>query len=200
MPNKNQNITNIDAILGTCVASVGMESFILTKGAGSQDDIDARCALIMQTVESGSMPDYEKQKYKERIARFKAGIGTITIFAPTDVQQTSIRTRVDDAVCAVRSANEEGIVAGGGGGRGPPRAADEAPAHEHDRLQLLDGKRSRPHQGRHSRPDQGRAALCGERGLRCRRTPTHTRHECPAPEGRYGRAVPHSERTGVACA
>ena len=114
MPNKNQNITNIDAILGTCVASVGMESFILTKGAGSQDDIDARCALIMQTVESGSMPDYEKQKYKERIARFKAGIGTITIFAPTDVQQTSIRTRVDDAVCAVRSANEEGIVAGGG--------------------------------------------------------------------------------------
>lgn len=105
---------NANSILGSCTAVVTRDSFSLTNGHGSQAEIDARIALIEETIERGGLNEYDKQKYKERIARFKAGIGTITIFAPTDVQQHSVGTRVDDAVCAVRSANEEGIVAGGG--------------------------------------------------------------------------------------
>ena len=114
MPTKNQKIGDIDAILGSCTADITMEAFSLTNGRGMQVEIASRIALIEQLMEQGGLNEYEKQKYRERIARFKAGIGTITISAPTEVQQQSIRTRVDDAVCAVRSANEEGIVAGGG--------------------------------------------------------------------------------------
>lgn len=114
MPSKNNNIPIIDSILGSCTAMVMRDSFSLTAGRGAQKEIDARIALIEETLKNGGLTDYDKQKYRERIARFKAGIGTITISAPTEVQQQSIRTRVDDAVCAIRSANEEGIVPGGG--------------------------------------------------------------------------------------
>lgn len=114
MPQRNSNITNINSILGSCTAIVGQQNFSLTAGKGTAEDITARTSFIQQAIEGGGLDDYNKQKYLERIARFKAGIGTITIIAPTEPQQQSLRTRVDDAVCAVRSANEEGIVAGGG--------------------------------------------------------------------------------------
>ena len=114
MPSRHNAITNIDSILGSCTASIGAASFSLTRGIGGEEAVNTRVSLIETLMESGGLNDYEKQKCKERIARFRAGIGTITIYAPTFVQQESIRTRVDDAVSAIRSANEEGVVAGGG--------------------------------------------------------------------------------------
>ncbi len=60
----------------------------------------------------------EKKQDKEfvlsRIATLTGGIGVIHVGGDTDIQQKELYDRVDDAVCAVRSALEEGILPGGG--------------------------------------------------------------------------------------
>ena len=49
-----------------------------------------------------------------RIASLTGGIGVIYVGGNTDVEQKELFDRVDDAVCAVRSAQAEGILPGGG--------------------------------------------------------------------------------------
>jgi chaperonin GroEL len=56
----------------------------------------------------------EKDFILQRIASLSGGIGVIYVGGNSDVEQKEKFDRVDDAVCAVRSALEEGIVAGGG--------------------------------------------------------------------------------------
>jgi chaperonin GroEL len=50
----------------------------------------------------------------ERIASLTGGIGVIYVGGNTDLEQKELYDRVDDAVCAVRSALEEGILPGSG--------------------------------------------------------------------------------------
>ena len=50
----------------------------------------------------------------ERIASLSGGIGVIHVGGTTDMEQKERFDRVDDAVCAVRAALADGIVAGGG--------------------------------------------------------------------------------------
>ena len=49
-----------------------------------------------------------------RIASLSGGVGVIYAGGKTDLEQKELYDRIDDAVCAVRSALEEGIVPGGG--------------------------------------------------------------------------------------
>ena len=49
-----------------------------------------------------------------RIASLTGGVGVIYVGGNTDLEQKELFDRVDDAVCAVRSALEEGILPGGG--------------------------------------------------------------------------------------
>ena len=56
----------------------------------------------------------DKDFIMERIASLKGGIGVIYVGGNTDLEQKELFDRVDDAVCAVRSALEEGILPGGG--------------------------------------------------------------------------------------
>jgi chaperonin GroEL len=56
----------------------------------------------------------EKDFILERIASLTGGIGVIYVGGQTDLEQKELYDRVDDAVCAVRSALEEGILPGAG--------------------------------------------------------------------------------------
>jgi len=49
-----------------------------------------------------------------RIASLSGGVGVIYVGGNTDIEQKELYDRVDDAVCAVRSALEEGILPGSG--------------------------------------------------------------------------------------
>ena len=49
-----------------------------------------------------------------RIASLSGRIGVVYVGGNTDLEQKELYDRVDDAVCAVRSALEEGIISGGG--------------------------------------------------------------------------------------
>ena len=56
----------------------------------------------------------DKEFIKQRIASLTGGIGVIYVGGNTDLEQKELYDRIDDAVCAVRSALEEGILPGGG--------------------------------------------------------------------------------------
>ncbi len=56
----------------------------------------------------------DKDHLLERIASLTGGIGVIYVGGNTDLEQKELYDRVDDSVCAVRSALEEGILPGGG--------------------------------------------------------------------------------------
>lgn len=50
----------------------------------------------------------------ERIANMSGGIGIIYVGALSDIEQKEKKDRIDDAVCAVKAALEDGILPGGG--------------------------------------------------------------------------------------
>ena len=56
----------------------------------------------------------DKEFVMSRIASLTGGVGVIQVGGNTDLQQKELFDRVDDAVCAVRSALAEGILPGGG--------------------------------------------------------------------------------------
>lgn len=56
----------------------------------------------------------EKKYIQERISRLSGGVSIIKVGGYTESERKELTDRVDDAVCAVRSAKEGGIVAGGG--------------------------------------------------------------------------------------
>ncbi len=85
----------------------------ITKGAGKKDAIEARIGQIKAQIEV-TTSDYDKEKLKERLAKLAGGVAVIYVGAASEVEMKEKKDRVDDALCATRAANEEGIIPGGG--------------------------------------------------------------------------------------
>jgi chaperonin GroEL len=94
---------------------VGRDSTILLKSDVkiSQEKIDERIGQLKAAYEAATKKG-DKDFLMERIASLTGGIGVINVGGKTDLEQKELYDRVDDAVCAVRSALEMGVVAGGG--------------------------------------------------------------------------------------
>ena len=56
----------------------------------------------------------ETERIQERITRLSSGVAVIRIGGATEIEVTEKKHRVEDALEAVKSAQEEGIVPGGG--------------------------------------------------------------------------------------
>ena len=78
-----------------------------------QEAIDLRVEELRAAYSNATKKE-EKDFFLERIASLAGGVGVIYVGGNTDLEQKERYDRVDDAVCAVRSALLEGIVAGGG--------------------------------------------------------------------------------------
>ena len=92
---------------------VTKDNTILIGGAGSEDAINARVALIRTQIEDATS-DYDKEKLQERVAKLAGGVAVIKVGAATEVEMKEKKDRVDDALHATKAAVEEGIVPGGG--------------------------------------------------------------------------------------
>ena len=77
----------------------------------------------------------DKEFIMSRIASLTGGVGVIKVGGNTDLEQKELYDRVDDAVCAVRSALVEGILPGGG--LALWEAAEDIP---NSTLLMVDGK------------------------------------------------------------
>lgn len=82
-------------------------------GKGNMTDIDARIeAIKAELAQTESI--YECERLQERITRLASGIAIIRVGASTEVEMIEKKHRIEDALEAVRSAQQEGIVSGGG--------------------------------------------------------------------------------------
>ena len=78
-----------------------------------KEAIDERVAQLWSAHAQATRKN-DKDFLLERIASLTGGIGVIFVGGNTDLEQKELYDRVDDAVCAVRSALEEGILPGAG--------------------------------------------------------------------------------------
>jgi len=101
--------------LGHCAkVIVGRDSTVVIKDEGvTADEVNERVSQLEQAYELQTDKD-NKDFIATRIASLTGGIGVIYVGGKTDLEQKELYDRVDDAVCAVRSAMQEGILPGGG--------------------------------------------------------------------------------------
>ncbi|MCA9746160.1 MAG: chaperonin GroEL, partial [Ruminococcus sp.] len=101
-------------MLGTAKSvNITKEDTVIVDGAGSKEDIGARCAQIRTQIEATSS-DYDREKLQERLAKLSGGVAVIKVGGATEIEVKERKDRVDDALHATRAAVEEGIVPGGG--------------------------------------------------------------------------------------
>ena len=80
---------------------------------GPQGAVDERVAQMQEQLDVETS-DIEKEFLKERVANLGGGVAVIKVGAQSDIELKEKKDRVDDAVCAVRAALEEGVLPGGG--------------------------------------------------------------------------------------
>ena len=87
-------------------------STIITGGKYKEEELKSYIANLEHLSQSSS--DYNKDMIKERISKFKSGIGVLYIGATSELEYKEKYDRAEDAINAVKAAIEEGIVVGGG--------------------------------------------------------------------------------------
>lgn len=92
---------------------VGDSSTVIIRDQEKDEVVMGRVKELEVQYNNTSDVNYKKF-LKERIACLNGGIGVIYVGGHSDVEQKEKFDRIDDAVCAVRSAQEEGILPGGG--------------------------------------------------------------------------------------
>ena len=93
---------------------IGKDSTIVLKD--SKEDTEEVTERVKQLWDAHDLTSkkLDKEFILSRIASLTGGIGVIYVGGNTDLEQKELYDRVDDAVCAVRSALLEGILPGGG--------------------------------------------------------------------------------------
>ena len=82
-------------------------------GKGDFAEIDKRIELLKTELQA--TPDLrECEKIQERITKLASGVAVINVGAATEVEMIEKKHRIEDALEAVKSAQEEGVVCGGG--------------------------------------------------------------------------------------
>ena len=92
---------------------VGRDSSIVVKDKNEAINVQDRVNQLWDAHKVSKKKD-DKDFILSRIASLTGGIGVIYVGGRTDLEQKELYDRVDDAVCAVRSAMPEGILPGSG--------------------------------------------------------------------------------------
>ena len=82
-------------------------------GKGNHEAIETRIEAIKnEIIQTDNLSECER--LQERITRLASGVAVIKVGAATEVEMMEKKHRIDDALEAVRSAQEDGIIPGGG--------------------------------------------------------------------------------------
>ena len=82
-------------------------------GRGDMEQVEQRIELLKSELEQTDEL-YECERVQERITRLASGVAVISVGAPTEIEMIEKKHRIEDALEAVRSAQQEGVVPGGG--------------------------------------------------------------------------------------
>jgi len=100
--------------LGTCKSiEVLKTNTTIVGGGGNYEALEKRIeSLRVELSQTENL--HECERLQERITRLSSGVAIIRVGAPTEIEMVEKKHRIEDALEAVRSAQEEGIVPGGG--------------------------------------------------------------------------------------
>ena len=87
---------------------------VIMPNADRESNINERIEMLKDSKSENESNKEMMDFVNERIANLSGGVGVIYVGALSDIEQKEKRDRVDDAVCAVQAAIEEGILPGGG--------------------------------------------------------------------------------------
>lgn len=107
-----EDVTREDLGGADAVRSSASDTTII-RGHGSVDAIAARRAQV-QRLHDRAPPNIEQDKLRERLAKLCGGTAVIHAGGLTPVEQKRTIQLIEDALSAVRAAQEEGVVVGGG--------------------------------------------------------------------------------------
>lgn len=79
----------------------------------SNKAITKRVKMLKESLKN-DYPKYLIDDIKARIAKLSGGVAVIYVGAPTEIEMSEKKDRIEDAVCATRAAIEEGVVVGAG--------------------------------------------------------------------------------------
>ena len=82
-------------------------------GSANFEEVEIRIDSLKELVKTTESLQ-EAESIQSRIVRLASGVGVIRVGGATEVDMTEKKHRIEDALEAVRSAQEEGIVLGGG--------------------------------------------------------------------------------------
>jgi len=82
-------------------------------GSCDVDVIETRIETLKAAIEQTDSLQ-EAEQYQQRIVRLASGVAVIRVGGSTEVEMTERKHRIEDALEAVRAAQEEGVVPGGG--------------------------------------------------------------------------------------
>jgi len=100
--------------LGSCKTIEVEKSFTtIVGGKGDSEAVEERIDSIKEQI-SETKDLYRCEKLQERISRLASGIAIIHVGAPTEVEMIEKKHRIEDALEAVKSAQAEGMIPGGG--------------------------------------------------------------------------------------
>ncbi|MFA3920536.1 molecular chaperone GroEL [Ruegeria hyattellae] len=83
------------------------------RGEGEPDAIRARRAQVQRQLDVAP-PNIEQDKLRERVSKLSGGTAIIYAGGFTPVEQKRKIQLIEDSLCAVRAASEDGVVSGGG--------------------------------------------------------------------------------------
>lgn len=86
---------------------------IVIGGKGKKDAIELRCNQLRNEIGQTKVK-YDQDVLRERLAKLSGGIAVMNVGAATETEMNEIRSRIQDALLATRSAADQGLVAGGG--------------------------------------------------------------------------------------
>lgn len=109
---KIENVT-LSQLGGAKKVKVSSSLTSILQGEGDPAAIRARRAQV-QRQHDVAPPNIEQDKLRERVSKLSGGTAVIFAGGFTPVEQKRKIQLIEDALCAVRAASEDGVVAGGG--------------------------------------------------------------------------------------
>jgi chaperonin GroEL len=103
--------------LGTVEKAVISKSSCVLFRNSTNEDIEEQVydrVMQLKSALEKSTKSPEKEFLRKRIGHLTGGVGVIYAGGASDIEQKELYDRIEDAVMAVRSAQEEGVIAGGG--------------------------------------------------------------------------------------
>ncbi len=92
---------------------INSDTTTIFEGSGSPAAIDTRVRQLRAQVEAATS-DYDHEKLEERLAKLVGGVAVIKVGASSEIEMKAKKVRVEDALCAAKTAVDQGVVPGAG--------------------------------------------------------------------------------------